>query len=159
MALGYSGTPNNGYEVSALIDHITRRLYAEEGQRAALVGVGNLGRALLSYFGGGQRTRISLAAAFDVRPEKTGRVIAGCPCYPVEEMIDVVRREGISVGIVAVPVEAAQEAADGLVEAGVMGILNFAPTPVRAPRHVFVEDVDITIKLETVAFFARRKER
>jgi redox-sensing transcriptional repressor len=74
-------------------------------------------------------------------------------------MAPVVKREKISIGIVSVPAEAAQEAVDRLIEAGVTGVLNFAPTPIRVPPHVYVEDVDITINLVTVAFFARRNGR
>ena len=158
MSLGYSGTPNTGYEVQALIDNISEHIDAPEGQQVALVGVGNLGQALLSYFRTGRRTGLKIAAAFDTASAKTGRVLYGCSCYPLEDMAEVIQRERISVGIIAVPAEAAQETVDRLVRAGVNGILNFAPVPIGVPASVYVENMEITIKLETVAFFAQKRE-
>ncbi|MEW6750995.1 MAG: redox-sensing transcriptional repressor Rex [Candidatus Latescibacterota bacterium] len=155
MALGYSGTPNTGYEVQALADHISAHLDAAEGQQVALVGVGNLGKAILTYFSQGRKTTLRLVAAFDTVPEKTDRVLHGCRCYGVDKLAEVIRTERISVGVIAVPADAAQATADALVAAGVTGILNFSPVPIQAPPRVYVENVDITIRLETVAFFAR----
>jgi redox-sensing transcriptional repressor len=155
MGLGYSGTPNTGYEVQALVDSIAAHIDSPEGQQVALVGVGNLGRALLSYFQG-RRAKLRIAAAFDNDPEKAGRVIGGCRCYGTGELPGVIRKERITVGIVAVPAAAAQETAELLVKAGVAGLLNFAPVPIEVPPHIYVEHVDITIRLETVAFFALR---
>ena len=145
MTLGYSGTPNTGYEVQALIDNISEHIDAPEGQQVALVGVGNLGQALLSYFSTGRRTNLRIVAAFDTASTKTGRVLYGCRCYRPEEMAQVAQRERISVGIIAVPAEAAQETADQLVQAGATGILNFAPVPIKVPAGVYVENMEITI--------------
>lgn len=155
MGLGYSGTPNTGYEIQALINSIAAHIDPPDGQQVALVGVGNLGKALLSYFQG-RRAKLRIVAAFDNDPEKTGRVIGGCRCYGMEEIPNVVRKEGITVGIVTVPAAVAQETADLLVRAGVTGILNFAPVPIKVQPSIYVEHVDIIIRLETVAFFARR---
>lgn len=155
MGLGYSGTPNTGYEVQALINSIAAHIDPPDGQQVALVGVGNLGKALLSYFQG-RRAKLRIAAAFDNDPGKTGRVIGGCRCYGMEEIPSVVRKEGITVGIVAVPAAVAQETADLLVRTGITGILNFAPVPIKVQPSIYVEHVDITIRLETVAFFALR---
>lgn len=155
MGLGYSGTPNTGYEVQALINGIAAHIDPPEGLQVALVGVGNLGKAFLSYFQG-RRAKLRIAAAFDNDPEKIGQVIGGCRCYGMEEIPSVVRKEGITVGIVTVPAAVAQETADLLVKAGITGILNFAPVPVEVQPSIYVEHVDITIRLETVAFFALR---
>ena len=155
MALGYSGTPNSGYDIQALIDHISEQIDAPEGQQVALVGVGNLGQALLSYFSSGQRARLRIAAAFDISSKKTGQILSGCRCYRTEKMVEVIRRDQITLGIIAVPAEAAQETAYQLAMGGVTGILNFAPVPVKVPPDVYIENMNITIRLETVAFFAR----
>jgi redox-sensing transcriptional repressor len=156
MLLGYSGTPNTGYEIRALRESIAARIDAPDGQQVALIGIGNLGKAILSYFSSGRKTQLRLVAAFDTLPERTDRLLYGCRCYHVDQLRPVAQRERISVGIITVPVEAAQETADLLVGAGITGILNFAPAPVQVPARVFVENMDITIKLETVAFFAVR---
>lgn len=155
MAIGYSGSPNRGYRVADLIRAVGSVLDGDELQKAALVGVGNLGRAILAYFGG-RRPSLKITAAFDTDPRKTGRVIGGCRCHGMDSLERVVADEGVNVGIVCVPADAAQEAADRMVEAGVGGILNFAPVPLRVPSAVYLENRDMTTSLEKVAYFARQ---
>jgi len=154
MAIGYSGSTKRGYRVSDLVESVGRVLDGSDVQRAALVGVGNLGRAILAYFSG-RRPGLRIDAAFDSDPRKTGRVIGGCRCHGIEEMDGVVAEQGIVVGIVCVPADAAQATADLLVKAGVRGILNFAPVPLRVPDSVYLENRDMTTSLEKVAYFAR----
>jgi len=154
MALGHSGSPVHGYNVRDLIDAIGLVLDAEGGQCAALVGVGNLGRAIIAYFAS-RRPRLGIVAGFDSDPGKVDRVIHGCHCYPVAELGRVVREHGVGVGIVTVPAEQAQQVAELLVAAGVRGLLNFAPVRLTVSPEVYVEDVDITTSLERVAYFAR----
>jgi redox-sensing transcriptional repressor len=155
MELGYSGTPVKGYDVARLAESIQQFLDAPGGQGVALVGVGNLGKALLAYFAG-RRPSLKIVAAFDIDPYKVNRVIHGCRSYPMESLPEVVGACGIAVGIIAVPAGAAQEAAEALVRAGIRGILNFAPVRLRVSPRVYVRDMDMTISLETVAFFARQ---
>lgn len=155
MAVGYSGSPTRGYDVRALADSIGDFLDAPEGQGVALVGIGNLGRAIMAYFTG-RRPRLSIIAAFDNDPAKINRVIHGCRCYSLGELAEVIRANKISLAIVTVPSGEAQGVADALVRAGVTGILNFAPVPIRVPPGVYVEDIDMTMTLEKVAYFARQ---
>ncbi len=155
MAIGYNGSPVHGYDVAELIVSIDDFLDAPQGTRMCLVGVGNLGRAILSFFAG-RRPKLAVVAAFDSNPEKTGRVIAGCRCYPIEDLARVVAAERITVGVLAVPPEAALGMADRLAAAGIKGIANFSPLPLRAPAEVYVEDIDITMSLEKVAYYARQ---
>lgn len=155
MAVGYSGRPAHGYEISKLVRSIGDFLDAPSRQNAALVGVGNLGRAILAFFAG-RRPRLSIVAAFDIDPQKTDRTVQGCRCYPMEALEDVVRREDVDVAVIAVPASEAQRVADQLCAVGVRGLLNFAPTQLTIPDCVFVEHVDITTALEKVAFFARQ---
>lgn len=149
-----SGCPAKGYNVRELLEQIQEFLDAPDGQQVALVGVGNLGRAILGYFAG-RRLHLNIAAAFDRDPEKVDRVVHGCRCHHLDELASIVREKRIDVAILAVPAAAAQELADQLVLAGVRGILNFVPVPLRVPRGVYVEDADMTSSLECVAFFAR----
>ncbi len=155
MCVDNSGSTSRGYSVQELVREITAVLDAPGGQRIALVGVGNLGRAILSYFSG-RRPGIAITAAFDSDPSLAGRVINGCRCHPMSELSEVLRGSEIGAAIVAVPASAAQDIADRLVAAGVRGILNFAPVPLKVPEGVFLEHRDMTMSLETVAFFARR---
>jgi len=154
MALIAAGTPMHGYDVAALLEALRAFLDAPEGQAAALVGIGNLGKAILTYFAG-RRPKLVIAAAFDIDPAKVHRLFRSVPCYPVEELPARVRELGIRLGIITVPAAAAQAAADQLIRAGVRGLVNFAPVPLQAPEGVFVEDIDIAMSLEKVAFFAR----
>jgi len=156
MAIGYSGSPARGYVVEALGESIGTFLDSPGGQAAALVGIGNLGRAVMAYFSG-RRPRLAIVAAFDTDPYKVNRVIHGCRCYPAAELEQVVREHSVSVGIITVPATEAQGVADTLVRAGVSGILNFAPVPLRLPTGVYVEQIDMTMALEKVAFFARQR--
>jgi redox-sensing transcriptional repressor len=155
MAVGYSGSPTRGYDVRELAESIGNFLDAPEGQSVALVGIGNLGRAILTYFGG-RRPRLSIVAAFDKDPTKVNRVIHGCRCYSMEEFAAQVAEHGIRAGIITVPASEAQRVADAMVRAGVRGILNFAPAPLRVPGDTYVEDIDMAVSLEKVAYFARQ---
>jgi len=156
MLLGCPGSPIRGYSVRELIGRIGAFLDAPQGQRIALVGIGNLGRAILAYFSA-RRPSLCIVAAFDSDPDKVGRVIAGCWCYHVSELAGVVRREGIRLGVITVPAGEAQQVADQLVAAGIRGLLNFAPVRVHVPEDVAVEDMDITTSLEKVAYMTRQR--
>jgi redox-sensing transcriptional repressor len=156
MVVGRAGTPRRGYNVRDLIDGIGAVLDAPMTQGVALVGAGNLGRAILAFFRG-RRPKLSIMAAFDVDPAKIGQVIDGVRCYPAEEMERVIGEKNLRVGIVTVPASEAQRVADALVRSGVRGILNFAPVPLRVPDGVFVEQTDMTMSLEKAAYFARQK--
>jgi redox-sensing transcriptional repressor len=154
MALGYSGSPTRGYNVKRLIKSIASFLDAPEGQRIALVGLGNLGQAILAYFEG-RRPKLRITAAFDTDPARVNCVIHGCQCYPVERMSSVVKKQHIEIGILTVPAEGAQQVAETLCAAGVRGLLNFTPARLHLPPEVDVEDYDISMCLEKVAYFAR----
>jgi redox-sensing transcriptional repressor len=158
MAIPTSGSASKGYDVQGLIDAIGRVLDAPGGEGAALVGVGNLGQAILSYFNG-RRPKLSIVAAFDWDPQKTNRTIHGCLCYPMAALPEVARKLGIGVGVVSVPAKAAQQVTDQMVAAGLRGILNFAPARLRVPAGVVVEDIDFGMSLERVAYRARQKGR
>jgi redox-sensing transcriptional repressor len=154
MVIGYSGSPNRGYDVAACIDSISAFLDGAVRQEVALVGVGNLGRAVLSHFA--QRSpSVAVVAAFDVDPELTGTVVHGVRCVEASLMEELVRDLGLQIAVLTVPGKVAQEAADILVRAGVKSIISFAPTPLALPNDIFVEYMDITAALESAAYFAR----
>lgn len=157
MAVGYRGTPNEGYAIRGLLESVSEFLDGSAPQGAALVGVGNLGRALLGFFAGRWRW-LGIKAAFDWDPAKAGRVIQECYCYPMAELPRVVKEHGITIGILTVPGDQAQGAADALCEAGVRGLLNFAQVRLKVPASVYTENVDVTVSLEKVAYFARHTE-
>lgn len=155
MGLNISGNPARGYDVEALSESIGAAIDNPEGEEVALVGIGKLGRAILAYFEG-RRPKLSIVAAFDTDPEKVNRVIHGCRCYPLDQLENELRRQNIRCAVVTVPVDDAQPIATRLVQAGVKGILNFAPRPLVVPENVYVESMDVTTALEKVAYFGRQ---
>ena len=154
MAVGYEGSPTKGYNTKELIKAISDFLDAPAGQRVALIGVGNLGRALLAYFTG-RWARLTIVAAFDTDPTKVGRVVHGCRCYGLEKLDEVVEKENITIAVITVPAEHAQHVADKACSAGIRGLLNFAPVRLWVPAGTYVEDLDVSMSLEKVAYFAR----
>lgn len=158
MAIAHSGSPSRGYEVDALIAAIRALLDNPSGEGVALVGIGNLGRALMAYLTG-RRPHLSIVAAFDADPQKVGRILHGCPCYPMADLERVLHEQHIRVGAIAVPAGEAQAVANRLVRAGARGLLNFAPVPLAVPEGVHVEYIDLIMALERVAYFARQSPR
>lgn len=158
MSTGYSGTPQRGYDVRDLIASIDGFIDAPDGQAAALIGVGNLGRALLAYFTS-RRPKLRIVASFDSDEQKVDRVIHGVRCHQMDDLLDVIEEHGVTVGIITVPASDAPKVADQLFKVGIRGILNFAPVPLKAPPHVYLENVDMTASLETVAYYAGKKPR
>lgn len=154
MVTGCSGSPKHGYDVHELLQAVESYLDTKDVS-IVLAGIGNLGRALMAYFAL-RRPRLSIVAAFDVDPRKVGRVIHGVRCFGMQDLEQVCKRDDVRVGIVAVPASGAQQVADALIRAGVRGILNFAPVPLHVPDGIYVENMDMTMSLEKVAFFARQ---
>ena len=154
MVIGYSGSPNKGYDVEACIESIGCFLDGTTRQDVALVGVGHLGRAVLAHFVV-ESDSVAIVAAFDVEPELTDTSIHGCRCFDVSHMETLVSDLGIEIAILTVPGEAAQGSADALVRAGVKSIISFAPVPLLLPNDIFIEYMDITSALESAAYFAR----
>jgi len=155
MNVRCEGSPNRGYEVTTLQACIAAFLDPPTVQAVALVGAGNLGRALFAYCSG-RRPALRIVAVFDVDPAKVDRMVSGCPSVHIHQARTVVRDLGISVAMIAVPPAAAQSAAELMVAAGVRSLLNFADVRLRLSAEVYVENIDIGVTLEKVAFFARR---
>lgn len=148
---GHFGHPGIGYKCDELIDAIRQILGTDRQWLVALVGVGNLGRALLGYRGF-QPQGFRLVAAFDIEPQKVGNTIEGTAVYDMADLAEVVQREQIDLGLIAVPAAHAQSAADRLVAAGVRGIVNFAPVTLSLPKGISQVGVDLARELEQVTF-------
>ena len=155
MTVGYEGSPQRGYGVDGLLAAIEACLDPEELQPVALVGVGNLGRAVLAFLRG-RRPKLAITAAFDRDPELIGRMVHGCPVYGMDQLAGVLAAQGITVAVIAVPAGNAQTVATELMGAGVKGLINFAPARINVGKGIIVEDIDMTTALEKVAYFARQ---
>ncbi len=154
MLIGYTGTLRKGYNIQELIDLIGEIIDTKEGLNVAVVGIGNLGRAMINYFNG-KRTKLSIVAAFDSNPDKTDRIYSGVKCYHTDRLSEVIKEENISIAIITVPAGAAPEISEKLVDAGIKGILNYTPKPVQVPSHIYLEEYDMITSLEKVAFFVK----
>lgn len=157
MLIGYTGTLRKGYNVKELVALIGEILDKPEGQNIAIVGAGNLGRALIKYFKD-RREKLSILAAFDTNPDKIGTSFAGVKVYPLDQLKQIIKEKNITIGIISVPVNEATNIASLLVEAKIKGILNFSPRPVNVPDEVYLEEYDMVTSLEKVAYFAKNKK-
>ncbi len=153
--LGTFGTRGLGYPVTELAEAIREVLGRENLQPVILVGVGNLGAALLRYEGF-QKEGFEVLAAFDTVPEAV--VIRGInvPVYHVDEMPAFIEKSKIRLAVLSVPAAHAQEATNELVAAGIQGILSFSPTVLQVPDSVTVNSVDLALELEQVSFFIKK---
>lgn len=155
MEVGCSGCSSKGYEVDALIHEIGELLDFSDKENVALIGVGNLGRAVLGFFSG-RRENFEIVAVFDSDPEKAGRIVCGRRCYAMNELEEVFKKEQISTAILAVPSESAQKVAQQLIDAGARAILNFAPTMINSNSNVYIDTLDMTMALEKAIYFSRQ---
>jgi len=154
MLIGYSGTLRKGYNIEQLIDLIGLIIDSQEGIKVAVVGMGNLGRAISRYFSG-KRHKLSIVAGFDNNPDKIGTTMTGIPCYSIDDMDRIIRENNIEIGIITVPGSQAAETATRLVKTGIKGILNYTPNPINVPDHVYLEEYDMITSLEKVAFYVK----
>jgi redox-sensing transcriptional repressor len=153
---GQFGTRGKGYHIPTLRRQLDLILGVHVPRRVALVGVGNLGTALLGYTGFREHN-FDMVAAFDVDPSRIGVMLNGVPVYPISELSAVVRREGIEIGVITVPTNTAQEVLDMLVRAGVRAVLNFAPTQIVVPKGVRLRNVDLSVELEHLSYYLERR--
>ena len=152
---GQFGTRGLGYDVEQLIEMITELLGTSRLQSVILIGVGNLGTALLSYRGF-QKEGFGIVAAFDVVHDRKRDKRVTQPIYPMEKLAGFVKENFVQMAIICVPPEEAQEVANDLVESGVTGIMNFAPTVLQVPDDVTVNNVNMAIELENLSYFVQQ---
>jgi len=155
MEVGCNGCSSKGYEVSLLIEEISKVLDCNDKQNVALIGVGNLGRALLGYFSG-SRDNYDIVAAFDNDPAKCNRIICGRRCYSMDQLPDMISELKITTAILAVPADSAEKVAQTLIDNGIKAILNFAPRHITTGSGVFIETLDMTSALEKAIYFSRK---
>ena len=148
---GQFGHPGIGYRVEDLILELRKILGTDKTWGVALVGAGNIGRAMAGYRGFDKKG-FKLVGVFDNDPGKVGRKLGGFTIQPLSEIPDCVNHHSVRLAILAVPAENAQEVVDQLVDAGVRGLLNFAPISLTVPSNVALQTVDMAVQLEQLAF-------
>ena len=152
--VGQHGTRGLGYNVETLSDAITEALGTTSLQPVILIGVGNLGSALLRY-SGFHKEGFEIVAAFDQDVENVRARNGSVPIHSAEKVAGFVREKGVKMAILAVPASSAQEVANELVDAGIQAILNFSPTVLQVPDQVVVNSVDLALELESLSYFIR----
>jgi len=154
MMIGYEGTPKKGYKVELLIKYIGVFLDPVEKQNVVIVGAGNLGHALLTFFKNRQ-PKLCLVAAFDIDPVKIGKDIGGTICHDLADLPRIIKEKNVKIGVISSTENAAAEIADIMINAGIKSIINFTCFPLSAPKGVFIEQIDITASFEKAAFFSK----
>ena len=141
---GALGKRGYGYDVQSLLDFFTKQLNQDTLTNVALVGVGNLGHALLNF---------NFHQSNHVSEDITGTIQSGIPVYPMSDMKEQLKLQQIEIVILTVPAPVAQKVTDELVEVGVRGILNFTPLRITVPENIRVQNVDLTNEMETLIYF------
>lgn len=149
---GALGKRGYGYDVESLMNFFSKKLNQDRLTNVALIGVGNLGQALLNY-NFRRNNNIRISAGFDVNEKLIGTIHQSVPIYHIDDMVEQLDMQQIDVAILTVPSEIAQEMTDRLVEGGVRGIMNFTPIRVTVPSHIRVHNVDLTNELQTLIYF------
>lgn len=148
---GITGNRRGGYRVDELSEQLHRILGKDQLQEFIVVGVGNIGRALLHYRGL-EKSGIRIAAGFDIDP---GKYIAdGNPAVlPLEKLVEFVKSRGVKLGVIAVPDYAAQQVVELMLSAGIKGILNFAPICLKVPDGCIINNINLETELENLIYF------
>jgi redox-sensing transcriptional repressor len=153
---GEFGVRGVGYYVRDLKRHLRQILGLDRKLRVAIVGAGNLGLALADYPGFRQEG-FEISALFDNLNAKVGQQSrGGVPIHDIHDLKKCAKRDGIRIGVIAVPAEAAQHVADLIVAAGIKAVLNFSPGTLRVPPDVKLKSVDLTVSLESLSFYLAR---
>jgi redox-sensing transcriptional repressor len=155
-ALGSLGQRGIGYNTGELIAAIRHTLGIDRSWKTVVVGIGNLAKALLKYQGFRDQG-FQIVALFDIAADKVGSAIEGITIHSLDELPEVVVNLQADLGLITVPSESAQLVADRLIEAGIRGILNFAPTMLRVPSQISLVSVDVAVQLEQLAFLVQIK--
>jgi redox-sensing transcriptional repressor len=148
---GSFGRRGLGYNVEHLRDRIRAILGLERRWRVGLVGAGHVGAALLAYRGFAAQG-FDIVAVFDRDPERIGRALGSLVIQDAARLPEAAAGGAFDIGVIATPIQAAQQVADVLVAAGVVGILNFAPRKLFVPPHVALRTVDMTMEFESLSF-------
>ena len=157
MLIGYSSVLRKGYDVRELIDTISKIIDSEESMNVAVIGIGNLGRAVAGYFKG-KRSKLNLVASFDNDLQKINKVISGVKCYPYNDIEHMMKELDIRIAILTVPPDFAREITEELVRYGIKGILNFTTIPLNVPSGIYLEEYDMITSIEKVAYFVKENK-
>jgi len=154
---GQFGTRGRGYEIKSLLQNLRKILGVDKKWKTVLIGIGNLGSALLAYpeF---KEEGFEVVGAFDNSFSKVGKKLEGIKIQEIDKVEAFLKIEKIKIGIITTPATVAQEVADSLVKGGVKAILNFAPVSLNVAKGIKVKNVDLSKELESLSYFLTHKK-
>ncbi|MGD2035649.1 MAG: redox-sensing transcriptional repressor Rex [Bacteroidales bacterium] len=158
MLIGLSGNHRKGYNIRELITLIGRTIDAEQGHNIAIIGMGNLGRAVTRFIRK-NHTKMNIVAGFDIDPVKVNEVVDDVPCYHISTLRSYIKTLSVDIGILTASSDAAQNLADLIVDCGVKGLLNFTSVHLDVPPDVYLKDYDIMTSLEEIGFFIKHPRK
>lgn len=153
---GKFGLPGTGYNISELNKYLLNIIGGQEMCNLALVGVGNLGSALLNYKNF-EKEGLKFVAAFDKEESKIGKICGNVIVEHIDNIKESIKKNNVHIGIIAVSTENAQLVADKFIESGIFSILNFAPAIILVPKEVTLHNVDLSIELKSLRYFSLTK--
>lgn len=149
---GGFGKQGTGYQIEFLQEKLRKVLHVDSEWEVALVGVGDLGKAIAHYRGFADRG-FHISCAFDSAPEKVGQRVDGFVVQPIDQLQATIQTRGIRLAMIAVPAEFAQSVANMLVSAGIRGILNYAPINLAVPENIHVQYIDPVVGLQRMTYY------
>ncbi|WP_072710272.1 redox-sensing transcriptional repressor Rex [Lacicoccus alkaliphilus] len=152
---GELGRKGYGYNVKSLLNFFMEHIQGTDKKNIVLVGVGNLGSALLNYKFNNLSDKMNVVAGLDSNEELIGRKINDVVVHHESELEDIIKKEKVEVAILTLPVSASQEMAERLVDAGVKGILNFTPTRLDLDKNIYVHNIDLGVELQALFFYMK----
>ncbi len=158
MLIGLSGNHRKGYHIGELIKLVGKTIDEEKGHNIAIIGMGNLGRAVTRFIRK-NKTKMNIVAGFDIDPAKINEEVHGVPCYHISTIHSYIKKLSIDIGVLTTSAEAAQNIADLLVDSGVHGLLNFTSVHLDVPSNVYLKDYDIMTSLEEIGFFIKHPKK
>lgn len=157
MFIAFTSPHRKGYHIKELIKVIGNIIDPKQAYNIAVVGYGNLGKAVTTYFAG-KRPKLNLVAAFDIDPKKIGSEIGGIKCYSIDRLGEILSSKDISIAILTVPPGVAQDMAKVLVANGIKGILNFTTVTLNLSKEIYHADYDMITSIEKVAYYVKKKK-
>jgi len=154
---GITGNKKGGYEVNDLIDKLEKIFHRNKDHNIVLIGMGNIGTSLSRYNNFIHRN-MNIVATFDIDPFKQ-KTRSEIPIYSMSRLKEIIDRFRVKVAIIAVPEISAQEVADELIQAGIKGIINFAPVLLKTPGDIIVNNINLCDELESVIYYVHNQMR
>jgi redox-sensing transcriptional repressor len=158
MFIGYASQGRRGYDIQELIKVIAGIIDPTDIMNLAIVGYGNLGKAISSYLLH-KRPKLKIVAAFDIDPKKIGSTTSIVECFSIERLREIISSRNITLALLTVPADAAPQMAKALVASGIKGILNFTTVNLSVPGDIYLEEYDMVTSVEKVAYFVKIAQR